>query len=98
MWQGGDSGSLPMGILSKAIVVRGINIGSLQQSASIQTLVGRHAYRAFYRFEEMNRLLAAREIHPVVDRVFGFEEAQEAYRHLQSQKHIGKVVIQVAKA
>lgn len=46
----------------------------------------------------MNRLLAAREIHPVVDKVFGFEEAQEAYRHLQSQKHIGKVVIRVAKA
>jgi NADPH:quinone reductase-like Zn-dependent oxidoreductase len=34
-------------------------------------------------------------ISPVIDRVFGFEEAKDAYRHLESQKHGGKVVIRV---
>lgn len=76
----GDDSSLSMQILSKAAVVRGVLVGSVQQ------------------FEDMNRLLTAREIHPVIDRVFEFEEAQEAYKHLQSQKHVGKIVIRVTKA
>ena len=43
----------------------------------------------------MNRALELREVHPVVDRVFEFGEAPEAYRHLESQRHFGKVVIRV---
>ncbi len=46
-------------------------------------------------FEAMNRALALREVRPVVDRVFGFGEAAEAYRYLESQAHFGKVVIRV---
>ena len=45
----------------------------------------------------MNRLITARRIKPVVDKVFAFEQAQEAYAHLASQKHVGKVVIKVSK-
>lgn len=45
----------------------------------------------------MNRLFVARQIHPVVDKVFSFEEAIEAYSYLESQKHVGKVVIKVTK-
>jgi NADPH:quinone reductase-like Zn-dependent oxidoreductase len=45
----------------------------------------------------MNRLFAARQIKPVVDQVFDFDQAQDAYKHLESQKHIGKVVIKVAR-
>ena len=45
----------------------------------------------------MNRLIAAREIRPVVDRVFPFEELREALKYLASQKHIGKVVVKVAE-
>lgn len=45
----------------------------------------------------MNRLFSARQIHPVVDKVFDFEQAQEAYKYLESQKHIGKIVIKVAR-
>ncbi|KAJ3526050.1 hypothetical protein NM688_g8310 [Phlebia brevispora] len=47
-------------------------------------------------YEEMNRALAARDIKPVVDKVFPFDEAAAAYKHLESQKHMGKVVIRVA--
>jgi len=46
-------------------------------------------------FEAMNRAIALHRISPVIDRVFGFDEAKDAYRHLQSQKHVGKVVIRV---
>ncbi|KAF8548429.1 NAD(P)-binding protein [Imleria badia] len=49
------------------------------------------------QFEDMNRLFIARQIHPVVDKVFSFEEAIEAYSYLESQNHVGKVVIKVTK-
>lgn len=48
------------------------------------------------QFEDMNRLLTARQIRPVVDKVFSFEEATEAYTYLESQHHVGKVVIKLA--
>jgi NADPH:quinone reductase-like Zn-dependent oxidoreductase len=44
-------------------------------------------------FEAMNRAIVLNDIHPVIDRVFGFAEAKEAYRYLQSGAHFGKVVI-----
>jgi NADPH:quinone reductase-like Zn-dependent oxidoreductase len=44
-------------------------------------------------FEAMNRALAAGGLRPVIDRVFPFAEAKEAYRHLKSQNHFGKIVI-----
>jgi NADPH:quinone reductase-like Zn-dependent oxidoreductase len=46
-------------------------------------------------FEAMNRAIALHQIAPVIDRVFDFEEAKDAYRHLQGQGHVGKVVIRV---
>jgi NADPH:quinone reductase-like Zn-dependent oxidoreductase len=44
-------------------------------------------------FEDMNRAIALHKLRPVIDRVFPFNEAQDAYRHLESGKHFGKVVI-----
>ncbi|MDQ6676224.1 MAG: NAD(P)-dependent alcohol dehydrogenase [Acidobacteriota bacterium] len=44
-------------------------------------------------FEEMNRAISNAKMRPVVDRVFPFEEAQAAYRHLESGAHFGKVII-----
>jgi len=48
------------------------------------------------QFEDMNRLIEAHKLKPIVDKVFEFDQAIEALKHLQSQKHIGKVVIRVA--
>ena len=45
----------------------------------------------------MNRLLEARQIHPLIDRIFPFDQAKEAYEYLISQKHVGKVVIKVSE-
>ena len=33
---------------------------------------------------------------PMIDKVFSFEEALQAYEYLKSQAHVGKVVIKVA--
>jgi NADPH:quinone reductase-like Zn-dependent oxidoreductase len=46
-------------------------------------------------FEAMNRAIELHRIHPVVDRVFDFGHAKDAYRRLQSQAHVGKVVIRI---
>ncbi len=50
--------------------------------------------------EELRHFMQAVEVwqlRPCIAKVFDFEEAKEAYHYLQSQKHIGKVVISVAK-
>jgi NADPH:quinone reductase-like Zn-dependent oxidoreductase len=44
-------------------------------------------------FEDMNRAIAANGLRPVIDRVFPFDEAREALRHLEGASHVGKVVV-----
>ncbi len=44
-------------------------------------------------FEAMNTALAAHKIKPVIDKSFSFKDAREAYRHLKSGTHVGKVCI-----
>ena len=44
-------------------------------------------------FEAMNRALVLHRPQPVIDRVFPFDQAIEAYRHFESRTHFGKVVI-----
>ena len=59
---------------------RGITLGSIS--------VGSRA-----DFETMNRAITQHRLRPVIDRVFPFAEAKEAYRHFESRAHFGKVVI-----
>ena len=59
---------------------RGITVGSIS--------VGSRA-----DFEAMNRAIAMHRLHPVIDRIFPFAEAKEAYRHFEGRGHFGKVVI-----
>ena len=46
-------------------------------------------------FEAMNRSIAISQMHPVIDRVFDFNQAPEAFKYLDSGAHVGKVVIRV---
>jgi NADPH:quinone reductase-like Zn-dependent oxidoreductase len=46
-------------------------------------------------FDAMNRAIALHQMRPVVDRVFAFDQAREAWRYLESGGHFGKVVIRV---
>ncbi|KAK0460400.1 uncharacterized protein EV420DRAFT_1478185 [Desarmillaria tabescens] len=68
--------------IQKGITLRGILAGSVVQ------------------LEAIVRLLRARpeSTRPVIDKVFSFEEAVDAYAYLESQKHVGKVVIWVGNA
>jgi NADPH:quinone reductase-like Zn-dependent oxidoreductase len=44
-------------------------------------------------FEAMNRAIEADGLKPVIDKVFPFAQAKDAYRHMKSQNHFGKIVI-----
>jgi NADPH:quinone reductase-like Zn-dependent oxidoreductase len=46
-------------------------------------------------FEEMNAAIAKAQLHPVIDRVFDFDEAREAFLHMRSGSHFGKIVIRM---
>ena len=44
-------------------------------------------------FEAMNRAIAADGLKPVIDKVFPFAQAKDAFRHMKSQQHFGKIVV-----
>jgi NADPH:quinone reductase-like Zn-dependent oxidoreductase len=47
-------------------------------------------------FEALNRAVTANAIKPVIDKVFGFDDVQAAYRHMASGAHFGKIIIRVS--
>ncbi|WP_236256010.1 zinc-dependent alcohol dehydrogenase family protein [Streptomyces hygroscopicus] len=44
-------------------------------------------------FEQMNKVIARHRLRPVIDRVFPFDEAPEAFSHFEKGSRVGKVVI-----
>ncbi len=46
-------------------------------------------------FEAMNAAIAANNIRPAIDRVFGFDEVPAAFRHMAAGAHFGKIVVRV---
>ncbi|KAI1771901.1 alcohol dehydrogenase [Hypoxylon cercidicola] len=50
------------------------------------------------RFEEMLGLYHGKQIRPVVDRAFEFEQAKEALGYLAGGSHFGKVVVKVTQS
>ncbi|KAJ7795864.1 alcohol dehydrogenase superfamily protein [Mycena olivaceomarginata] len=65
-------------VMMRGLKVRGIYVGSVPQ------------------FNDMLKLMIAnpKTTRPVIDRVFPFEKSKEAFAYLQSQAHVGKVVIE----
>jgi NADPH:quinone reductase-like Zn-dependent oxidoreductase len=47
--------------------------------------------------EDVARFVDVARIAPVIDRVYSFAEAREAFEHLASGRHFGKLVIRVAE-
>ncbi|WP_337186894.1 NAD(P)-dependent alcohol dehydrogenase [Phenylobacterium sp.] len=45
--------------------------------------------------EDLVRAWSGAGLSPVIDRVFGFDEAREAFAHLQAARHVGKIVVRV---
>jgi NADPH:quinone reductase-like Zn-dependent oxidoreductase len=100
----GGAGTLSRSIASVAVggrialigVLTGVGAagspyGLLGKQASLQGVyVGSRGH-----FERMNSAIAGSRLEPVVDRTFGFEEAPEAYRRLESGAHFGKIVLTI---
>jgi NADPH:quinone reductase-like Zn-dependent oxidoreductase len=47
-------------------------------------------------FEQMNTAIAKAELHPIIDGVFAFDQAREAFLQMESASHFGKIVIRLA--
>ena len=100
----GGAGTLPRSVLATRLGGQVHLIGVLTGGEINPTPILRRnlRLRGIYvgsrqMFEAMNRAITQHRISPVIDRVFGFAAAQDAYRHLQSQTHLGKVVIRIAR-
>jgi NADPH:quinone reductase-like Zn-dependent oxidoreductase len=48
------------------------------------------------RFEEMVKFMEEKMVRPVVDKVWGWDEAKEGLQYLFKGGHFGKVVVKVA--
>ncbi len=47
--------------------------------------------------QDVSRAIEMARIKPVIDRVFGFEDARDAFAHLESGSHFGKVAVRCAR-
>jgi len=47
-------------------------------------------------FEAMNRAIALHQLRPVIDRVFPFDEARQAFEYMASGSHFGKICIKIS--
>jgi len=83
------------------IALIGVLTGTDAPDASLFPLVTRNVqlngiYVGHRRaFEDLLAFLTEKDIHPIIDRTFSFEEAPEAYDYLASGAHFGKVVIRL---
>ena len=77
----------------------GVLTGNPEQNPSpLVAMFKRQTLRGIYvgsrrMLEDLCRAVEVNRIAPVIDRVFGFDEVQEAYRYLKAGQHFGKVVI-----
>ena len=46
-------------------------------------------------FEDMNRLISANRVKPVIDKVFEFAEVKDALKYMESGAHFGKIVVKI---
>jgi NADPH:quinone reductase-like Zn-dependent oxidoreductase len=97
----GGAGTLARSMRATAISGRVVVIGVLagQKDIDPSIILGRRltvqaiSTGSREMFENMNRALAQWQLHPVIDKVFSFDGARDAYRYLAEARHLGKVVI-----
>lgn len=98
----GGAGTLEKSLSSARVSGRVSLIGVLsrpdQNPSPMPILFKRLTVQGIYvgsrdMFEAMNRAIEANQLRPVIDRVFDFDDARQAYEYLQSGQHFGKVVI-----
>lgn len=98
----GGAGTLPRSFLAARlagrIAVIGLLTGAGAQLDPMPILRRNLRVQGLYvgnrqMFEAMNRAIEANDLKPVIDKVFPFTQAKDAYRHMKSQTHFGKIVI-----
>ena len=97
----GGAGTLPRSFLATRLGGRIAVIGLLSGMAQVDPMpILRRNLRvqglyvgSKQMFEAMNRAIEVNGLKPVIDKVFPFAEAKEAYRHMKGQGHFGKIVI-----
>ncbi len=102
----GGAGTLGKSLASVAagghIALIGVLTGFGPPSESLFPLVGKNTdMSGIYvgsraHFEAMNAFIAEKRLRPVIDKVFSFDQAAEAFDYLASGSHFGKVVLRVA--
>jgi len=45
--------------------------------------------------ENLNRALIANDVKPVIDKVYKFDDARQAYHDMRAANHFGKLVIEI---
>lgn len=102
---GGQSLSTSLGLCDYGARVAVIGVLAGQESClhTRDLLAHQITIRGIYMesTEELRALMLAADslkLRPIVDKVFSFENALQAYKHLQSQQHIGKVVISLSQS
>ncbi len=99
----GGAGTLPRSIKSTRIGGHIALVGALTGAATFDPVaafmkslklqgifVGSRAM-----FSDMLRAVSVNKLRPVVDKVFEFEEARDAFRYMESGSHFGKIVIRL---
>jgi NADPH:quinone reductase-like Zn-dependent oxidoreductase len=97
----GGAGTLPRSFMATRIGGRIAVIGLLSGMAQVDPMpILRRNLRvqglyvgSKQMFEAMNHAIEANGLRPVIDKVFPFAEAKEAYKRLKGQSHFGKIVI-----
>jgi len=48
-----------------------------------------------FMLENLNRALTANNVKPIVDKIYEFEDARQAYHDMEKANHFGKLVIKI---
>jgi NADPH:quinone reductase-like Zn-dependent oxidoreductase len=94
------SGSLAAAAMGATVAVIGGVSGFGGAFEPLQLIGGAKRLAGIYvgnrrMMEDLGRFVQTSRIAPVVDRVFGFGQAREAYEHLAAANHFGKVVVEI---
>lgn len=102
----GGGGTINQSLTAAAVGARIVIIGVLggrSQELLMPAIFGKNLHlkgisvgsRA--QFEDMNAAISAHGLKPVIDKIFAFDDAAHAIRHLASGQHFGKIVIDFTK-
>lgn len=100
----GGAGTLPQSLkavrVGGTLSLIGVLTGNRGEVNPVPLLMKSVTLRGIYvgsraMFERMNRAIAQTQIHPVIDRVFAFQDFPDALRYMESGHHVGKICIQL---